>query len=84
MEVFNNKVVLQWGYLSSVAQGGSVKVTLPKAFTSTKYASFAIPYSSTNTWANGGTHSKTKTTVDIINITNAGGNRPYHWFVIGF
>lgn len=82
--VFNNGIVLQYGYLSSVGQGGSVKVTLPKAYTTTNYGSFSCPYTSTNIWANAASHSKTTTSFYVMNVANRGGNRAYHWFAIGY
>lgn len=82
--VINNEILLQYGYLSSVAQGGSKTVTFPKAFTTKKYASFSCPYTKDNLWANAATKSKTVTTVQVFNISNTGGNRAYHWYCIGF
>ena len=80
----NNKICMQWGYITSLGAGQNKTVYFPISFTSINYASLAIPYTNTNTWANGATNTKKINCVNIMNITNIGGNRQYHWFCIGY
>lgn len=76
--------MLQYGYISGTAAGSSVAITLPTAYTTTKYSTVASPYTTTNSWADAATNTKSTTGFKILNITNTGTKPPYHWFTIGY
>ena len=76
-------MIIQYGYLDKVAQGKSVQVTLPKAYSNTNYITLSCPYTTSNSFANPATNGKTVSSFCVLNITNTGSAPVYHWISIG-
>lgn len=78
VSVINNKVILQWGYISTPTNKNT-KINFPISFSSTNYSAFSsdIRYAQTEYGYN---YTNTKTNSSCYFVSGS----PFNWFCMGY